>query len=263
MHVRLSICQIVATLRIRPAVLPALLAGLLLACTAAPARGAAITWSAAQNISGDTDVSTTGTRVGAFHYSPPVSTDVTVNGVVFQGVSVSQFTTSVTSGNFTLAGSGAFGLQPGITGSLAAPFSGLSTDYRGLLNTSVAFFQSLTISGLTVGAQYQFEWWSNDSLRNNSSTTVATAVNSVTLIPDTSGTAGGLGQFAIGTFTADATSQVVAFTPNGALSPNMNAFELRDVTPAVVGAGVPLPAALWPGLITSAGLARFALRRWG
>jgi hypothetical protein len=116
------------------------------------------------------------------------------------------------------------------------------------------------MSGLAVGDKYQFEWWSNDSASTGPSTTIATAGNSVTLNFNTGNNVGGLGQFAIGTFTADATSEVISFSP-GTGAPFINGFELRNVTNVGVGGTVPLPGALWPGLITVAALACLGARR--
>ena len=65
------------------------------------------------------------------------------------------------------------------------------------------FFFTLTMSGLTAGHQYQFEWWNNTSTGTLLTDTTAVAGNSVTLLSNTTFSVGGLGQFAVGTFTAD------------------------------------------------------------
>jgi hypothetical protein len=94
---------------------------------------------------------------------------------------------------------------------------------------------------LTPGNAYEFEWWSSVSGGIDALTT-ATAGNSVTLAPSPSGIDGEVGQFAIGTFTADSTSQVVTFA-----SPEMsvlNGFQLRTsavpqpTTTALLGLGL-------------------------
>jgi hypothetical protein len=63
----------------------------------------------------------------------------------------------------------------------------------------------LTITGLTSGDIYSFQFWSQSG-----GSTTATAGNAVTV------GGGGNGQFAIGTFTADATTQAISFSAGGA-----------------------------------------------
>jgi hypothetical protein len=66
-----------------------------------------------------------------------------------------------------------------------APLNTLSADYLNLLRDVGSLDgKTLTISGLTVGATYQFQWWANLSV-NESGTTTATAGNSVTLSTNT------------------------------------------------------------------------------
>ena len=253
-----SIRLIASTPRIRPAVLPALLAGLLLAA-AAPARGASITWGAAQNISGDTDVSTTGTLVGAFHVGGQGVATTTVNGVTFQAFALSG--KSTTSGNFTFSDTALLVGANG-AGSANAPFTNLSASYQALLSTTgggLNVTQLLTMSGLTIGRTYQFEFWDNFSPGSSAGNTTALAGNSVNVSSNTTNANGGLGQFAIGTFTADATSEAITFSASNTV--DLNAFQLRDTTPGVIGSGVPLPPAVWPGLVTAAALACFAVQR--
>ena len=136
-------------------------------------------------ISGDTNVDTTGTLVGAFNMGGILVPTTTVNGVPFTGIALSG--TSVTSGNFTFTQTG--GWNSGNVTSANAPFAALSASYRNLLSWGAGDFTSpapITMSGLTVGAKYEFEWWSNDSNGLRSLTT-ATAVNSVTLTTNTAG----------------------------------------------------------------------------
>ena len=66
---------------------------------------ALITWGSATTISGDTDVSTSGTLVGAFNIGGTGVPSTTVNGVTFQSFAVGS-TTGGTVANFALSGSG-------------------------------------------------------------------------------------------------------------------------------------------------------------
>jgi hypothetical protein len=91
----------------------------------------------------------------------------------------------------------------------------------------------LTMSGLTVGHQYVFEFWVNGS--NSAGTdnfrTTATAPNSVSLDDNTTNAIGGTGQFVIGTFTCGDPTEVISFTgTDSTQAPTVNAFQLRDLT---------------------------------
>jgi len=90
--------------------------------------------------------------------------------------------------------------------------------------------QTLTRDALTVGNSYQFQIWTNESDRDSTNGLLITAGNTVTLDSNTSNAVGGVGQFAIGTFTADAINQT--FTITGAGPDNwsrMSAFQLRAI----------------------------------
>jgi hypothetical protein len=141
-------------------------------------------------------------------------------------------------GNFSFSGSST-GLN--YTNLSTAPFGGLSSAYQNLLLSaaSPASTQTLTLTltGLTVGRRYELEWWSDVSEHGFSVMTTATATNSVTLNSNTTNADGGLGQFAVGSFTADATTEIVTF--NGLAGENglVDGAQLRDIT-------VPEPASL-------------------
>jgi hypothetical protein len=240
-----------------------LMALALLLCEGGRAGTGPIIWGLPQGITGDTDVDTKGNLVAAFNLGATgVTSTQPINGVPFVGLAVTG--TSLTSGNFTFA---IVPTQLPPMGPVTTPFSsfnfptstnnpfaGLSSAYQDLLSSFTggqtlngqALVQtfSLTMQGLTVGDTYEFEWWSNISASVVVASTTATAGNSVSLNANTSGVPGGVGQFAIGTFTADATSEVITFT---GLSPSpgdvLNGFQLRDLSPAPPTA-VPEPSSL-------------------
>jgi len=149
-------------------------------------------------------------------------------------------------------------------GSGNPPFANLSASYQTLLSSlaiSNARF-TLTMSALTVGHVYQFEWWRMETDLVVVVTTTATAGNSVTLAGTTDPAHGGpqggpLGQFAIGTFTADAPSEQIVFTHDQLAI--INAVQLRDLTLAASPA-VPEPSTF--ALLALGGGALAGWRRW-
>lgn len=225
-------------------------------CTAS-ANAAAIVWGSAQQITADADVSTTGTLVGAFNVGGNATT---INGVNFQAFQITSNFNTV--GDFNISGpsmgQGAFFIiQP--------PFSGLSANYQSMLSTGggAGGLLTLTMNNLTVGQQYQFQVWVNDSRDHNppgfTFDIEASAGNSVDLDPNTTTLEGGLGQYAIGTFTANAASQVVTFD-NSEIGGFINGFQLRAINSSSP-ANVPLPPAVWGGLILGAAAVGSHLRR--
>lgn len=205
------------------------------------AEGSVITWGSPTNISGDTNVSTSGTLVAAFNMNGPAAT---VNGVTFASWTFTSNTTSTTLGNFTFSESSHILAYSGL-GAGSPPFSNLSSGYQSLLSTAISSDDNntltLTMSGLTVGHQYVFEFWVNGS--NTAGTdnfrTTATAPNSVSLDDNTTNAIGGTGQFVIGTFTCGDPTEVISFTGTDTTqAPTVNAFQLRDIT------AVPEPSTL-------------------
>ena len=104
---------------------------------------------------------------------------------------------------------------------------------------------TITLNGLTSGRRYELQVWVNDSRLSNLGeantnlfTTFSDGATSVDLQHNVNNFLGGIGQFAIGTFTADATSQSLTMT-GGTIGPDvtgnnisslLNAYQLRDVT---------------------------------
>jgi hypothetical protein len=164
-----------------------------------------------------------------------------VNGVTFAPFAIpSTSQAQVSQGNVTLRETQSF-LVPnnfGYGGSTSAPFSTLSAGYQNLLgnyaSSGVIEDLVLTVSGLTVGQTYQYETWSNlSNIASNNGTDIAGGPE---LVDDVNGDVGGVGQYAIGTFTADATSQSVTFSgdPSGSIGgtsafPLLSGFELAAV----------------------------------
>jgi len=233
-----------------------------LAVTRAQAAPPAIVWGSPQNVSGDSDVSTTGSLVYAFTFggtaTPP---SATVNGVTFSPFTIPAGNiTTVTVGDVTVTEFPGNLFAYNTFGSASAPFSGLSSSYQSLLGSGAYADQapSITVSlgGLTAGQQYQLQWWTNNSANINPAEsgtgftdTTATAGNSVTLDANTTNTVGGLGQYAIGTFTAGGPTQTFLLEEtSGGFNPLINALQVRAVPePALTLLG--LAAALGGSLV--------------
>jgi hypothetical protein len=218
-----------------------------------PAFAALITWGAAQIISGDSDVSTDGTLVYAYNFGTN-ATAPTINGVTFAafhlpapftgaGVPVTVGAVSISEspgnlfGNIVLSGA-------------AAPFSSLSTSYQALLGSGAMggapVTLSLVLGGLTAGQMYDFQWWSNDSSGAAPVSFTAARSSAQGEIPvalDPGFGLGGVGEYAIGRFTADGSSQTIAFSSLSAgLLPLINGFQLRQVQASVPAPSVALLA---------------------
>lgn len=229
-----------------------------LAISTSPA--AVISWGAPQNIAGDSDVLNSRPIVGAFNVGDGASPFVpypsvpatTVNGVTFQPFVLDSSAGPVSSGavlsggvTFTLSTADLFISDNTAYGSGAAPFTSLSSSYQDLLRsstiTSTPATFDLTMTGLTVGTTYSFQWWSNTSDLGSQLHT-ATSGGGVTLNDNVSGANGGLGQYAIGTFTADAATQVITFSPDA--GPNqfaqLNGFLLAVPEPTTALFGLAL-----------------------
>jgi hypothetical protein len=201
-----------------------------------------------QTISGDSDVSTLGTLVDAFAIGNSGIPSTTVNGVTFVPFVFPDFSYSnpntVTSGNYNFTedeyadGNGLLVNYSGL-GTGSGAYISLSSAYQTLLGngggSTAPTTLILTISGLTVGQTYLFQWWDNNSSLSSSFTglelnTMSTADNTATLAGN-DGTAGSVGQFAIGTFLADSTQEEIDFNGSSAdgnaSDPMLNAFQLR------------------------------------
>jgi hypothetical protein len=125
-------------------------------------------------------------------------------------------------------------------GSAGAPFTTLSASYQTLLSSgagsSTGNSQSFNLLGLNIGSQYILQWWTNDSglVYGGTNSTTGTAGNAVTLDENTTNAVGGVGQWVIGTFTADDTFQTIVLSGP---RPEINAFQLR-----VIPQSIPVPA---------------------
>jgi hypothetical protein len=210
----------------------------------AVAHAAPITWGAATTIAGTNDIYVVGTARYAYDWG----TTQTVNGVTFAATTITNAPNGTTSdGNLSV--SGFTKGNPTAFGSGSNPFAALVAVYTNMLRGGAFTIGggtpvTVTLSNLAIGSSYMMQVWisdprgaSNQGLNRNSTITNAGG-NSITLMYNTTGVEGGIGQFALGTFIADSTNQ--SFTITGGLnfpgtntaSSQINAIQLRDVTGA-------------------------------
>lgn len=202
---------------------------------------ATITWGPPTPISGDSDVSTVGTLLSAHNIA---GSTVVINGVTFPATGFGNI-----SAHFTLTSAGALHGVDDPYGSTEPPFTDLSTDYKNLLDSGGFTHtppnppppMTLLIKNLTIGERYEFQWWVNDSRDTGDfdRTTTATSGSSVSLEHNFANAVGGIGQFALGTFVADAATQTIVLQGAGAGSnvgsTQINGFQLRQTTNVGVG----------------------------
>ncbi|MBI4325718.1 MAG: Ig-like domain-containing protein, partial [Chloroflexi bacterium] len=165
---------------------------------------AKILWGGAQPVAGDSDVATNGVLCYAEHWG---GTDATVNGVPFTAAGVNVVPS----------------IFPGINGNIGAP-SGFSTEYQNILrgNWYNSAGRTLTLKNLVVGHAYQVQVWACDIRYSPSQTTAITGGPSLGIKA---------GHYAIGTFTADGTTQRIWSGGDGVV----NAVMVRNISGITVG----------------------------
>lgn len=206
-----------------------------------PSRAAEIIWESPQDIRDDSDVSAAGTLVYAFNLGLAAGANTSINGVTFAS------TNAAVTGQLTANAPG-FGWGYTQFGAASGAFASLSSGYQTILqsaqyynNGSVgnAAVLSYNLEGLVVGQEYQIQVWSNDSRGYSGSIKggsiyASSGGGSVTLEFSTTNEVGGLGQYAVGTFTADATTQTFSLTAfdttSGNYNTQINALQLRAVS---------------------------------
>jgi hypothetical protein len=230
---------------------------------ASQVQAAFMTWGAPAQISGDTDVVTDGTLVAA--YSVGNASPTTVNGVTFEAlpiVQVSGWANPVTAGHAVISSDPFESTPPGtnrrynniIDGGDATgaggDFAGLSSSYKQLLGHSamskgLEYFNdwnswndwlpapaAVTLTGLTPGKMYLFQDWQQNPTR---SWTLTSGGATSDVIYGGNGTAGSLGQYIIGTFTADSTGTQridwLANAPDNWEYNIVNGFQVREMVP--------------------------------
>jgi len=198
--------------------------------TVQPALAATITWGAATDIVGGSDVFTGGKSVYGYAIGTDVSGPIIVNGVSFATIGFSTNPAVVADVNLD----GVFGPTTAIVVGSYFPLSSPAS-YNGILrgaafnNTGFTASMNVTLNNLTAGIHYAVQVWSGNVDYGGTDTTYVGAVG-LKMLP---------GQYAIGTFVADCTSQVMSLTGTNF---QINALQVRDVpipaTAALLGLGL-------------------------
>lgn len=183
-----------------------------------------INWSAAQTISGASDISTLGLQ----DYAYTENSSATVNGVAFTGLNGANhsgenppnMTTTGFSGNYN-------GYGPGPASYNGIVSSGIYNDA-----SSGNGIGSVGLNNLTAGHQYLVQYWVNDARggaggSNRAVTLSSPTGNSVSLSYGVAGV--GYGQFGTGTFTAAGSTATIVVNGNSQ-DVQMNALQVRDFT---------------------------------
>ncbi len=212
-------------------------AGLCLAwatvCPAAP-----ITWQTVRNVAGDTDVATNGRVIKAYSFASGRAP--TVNGVSFR-----DFRSQSEDSHTFASGADAFYNNAALSAVYGELLASAIYD-AGHLATPTP--QRLTLRGLTKGRQYLVQVWVADNRSwpglspafSSSAQTVhgSSADTNVPTLRWEGGDENPTAQFAIGSFTADKTSQTLTFTPTAGFfkgtnwfSSQLNALLLLDQSP--------------------------------
>lgn len=192
-------------------------------------HAASITFGAATNITADTDVFNLGTLNYAYNWANAAQT---INGVAFAGsTSITAAGTNVTMTGFTTNNTTAFT-------SGAAPFSTLSAAYQAILKggnyVGTTAGAAVTMNNLVVGRVYATQFWINDPrpIDQRAEYISSPGGNIVDLKYSADNVAGSPGQYTVGGFVADGTSQAIILTGHspGSVSTQMTALQVRDVT---------------------------------
>lgn len=195
---------------------------------------ASILWDAPTAVVSEDDVSLNGTLVIA-RQATITSVDQTINGVLFSGTTNTQ--NGVTFG--LSSGWGGYDPSSYVVGAAGTPGT-LSTSYQTMLTGawygSSAGTSTISLSGLTLGQEYEVQIWVADyrqwpdtNFARSETLSAGNISSPLTYLQVISGVNQGSasGSYILGTFTADSTSQTIGFT--SASSSQLNAFQLRAI----------------------------------
>src|SRR5258706_1544852 len=188
-----------------------------------------ITWQTPTTISGTSDVNTSGAYFGSWAPQDGSANSHPVNGVTFQGFpDLPGFTQGATFDN----GYDGFG-SPNTSDS----YYNTLLQYGRFSNEGLSP-ATFSWSGMTPGNTYLIQFWVNDGRNIGQSRSETITGGGSTSAPLSFGSDGtGPGQYIIGTFVADSSgAQTLTLTPFSTgpnPDPQINLFQVRDITPGV------------------------------
>ena len=211
---------------------------------AASAAAQSITWGSATTMSADADVITTGALDRAYIFGSAGA----VNGVTFSNFQGNPLGDSTGAGMVNYPG-GAYAAN----GSAFPNYGNLSTAYKDIARFGVftnGVGGSLTLNGLNSGLEYQLQVWVNDSRDCCSGRTETIGGMPTTLAFNAQNGSGGVGQFAVGTFTGTNPSTTLTVSANA--SAQINALNLRATGVGAANTATITAPQDWSGLTLGA-----------
>lgn len=196
-----------------------MITGCFAACIAAAAHAGTISWIGPTTIAGNSDIEKGGATV--FAYSG--GTADSVNGVTFIP------TLSASLNNSWLQLTGFTGLNTGIFTTTSNNFAALSPVYKNIIKGGVynnGAVATVKLKNLVVGRNYTVQIWVSDPRSGAPTNRYAVVDSTGPILPyNDAQVEGGVGSYAVGSFTADAATQ--SFTLAGDVSTQLNAVQLR------------------------------------
>jgi hypothetical protein len=175
------------------------------AALASFSNAAIVSWGSVQTISGASNIISTGvTSLAGADFGIATGTTTTVNNgdVNIEFKSLNSGQSAALSNGITVAADSEwinFGTNGGITG-IGGNFGAILKRNIGVEPPDSAATATITLSGLTFGTQYQIQFFADSTGTNGQVISGSATMNSLP------------GQFVVGTFTADGTSQVLSVT---------------------------------------------------
>ena len=238
---------------------------------------ASVNWQAVRAVADSIDVDSNGVTVLAAYWSGSAGSR-TVNGVTFTdsgGYTQSQngITVTATGSSLALMPGGDTSASGGFFNSTDRALQGAGPDgysYAALLGSGVygsgaGAAINLTLSGLTTGHQYRVQFWTDDARYTNGASETLSASTSDTNIPTLNRrnaiSPAGVscynrngGTYVIGTFTAASGTQTFTVKDTSGSGPQINDFQLRDVTGLTISAAAPYSPAQAVGTAAYVGI---------
>lgn len=200
-------------------------------------EAATITFDSPVNIATTNDVSLEGTLAYAYNLGNVSVPSRTVNGVTFVGLANTNGNADVTFSPGLLTGASNEGGTPDVGD---ANYQALITKW---LYVGAGKTNSVILKNLTVGQPYLLQYWANDSRADARKSIVqnsAVPFTPVTLDNNTTDAANGKGQYLVGRFTANATTQAFQVVAGTGQLGSFAAVQVRNVAAAtLVAFGTP------------------------